>query len=267
MGFANSVIGGAAALIRAAIKSPNFVSGSAGWQIAKDGTAEFNSLTARGTITGATLTGSTLIVTNSHGATVITLNYLTSTFLMYADTGSATQGALIVSLSPGGPGTDQFGNTFQSGMAVYTVIAGTTYAVQLGQATVAGSPTPGLFLVNETGSAPHQPPVYSFANASSTGTAAVIDSGQATAGSADSFIEVADSTLSGVPGGAIVLSAGNITVDAGGNLTMGNNLTLTPKMATPANTAAVKAGTATLAQAEACLGGLIQSMQNRGMVT
>ena len=52
MGFANTIVGGAAALIRAAIKSPNFVSGSAGWQIAKDGTAEFNDLTVRGTFTG-----------------------------------------------------------------------------------------------------------------------------------------------------------------------------------------------------------------------
>ena len=52
MGFANSIVGGAAALIRAAIKSPNFVTGSAGWQISKDGSAEFNDLTVRGTFTG-----------------------------------------------------------------------------------------------------------------------------------------------------------------------------------------------------------------------
>jgi hypothetical protein len=52
MGFSNSIIGGAAALIRAAIRSPNYVAGSAGWSINKDGSAEFNSLTIRGTFQG-----------------------------------------------------------------------------------------------------------------------------------------------------------------------------------------------------------------------
>ena len=52
MGFANTVIGGAAALIRAAIKSPNYVAGSLGWSVNKDGSAEFNSLTVRGTFQG-----------------------------------------------------------------------------------------------------------------------------------------------------------------------------------------------------------------------
>lgn len=48
MGFANSIIGGAAALIRAAIKSPNYVAGVSGWSINKDGTAEFQNITAHG---------------------------------------------------------------------------------------------------------------------------------------------------------------------------------------------------------------------------
>lgn len=54
-GFANPIIGGAAALIRSAIKSPNFVSGSAGWSINKDGSVEFNSGTFRGHIIGGDL--------------------------------------------------------------------------------------------------------------------------------------------------------------------------------------------------------------------
>lgn len=53
MGFENEVIGGAAALVRAAVKSPNFVTGSAGWQISKDGSAEFNNMTVRGIFSGA----------------------------------------------------------------------------------------------------------------------------------------------------------------------------------------------------------------------
>jgi hypothetical protein len=53
MPFKNTIIGGQAALIRAAERSPNFVTGSAGWQISKDGTAEFNNMTVRGSFTGS----------------------------------------------------------------------------------------------------------------------------------------------------------------------------------------------------------------------
>jgi hypothetical protein len=49
-GFKNSVLGGAETLIRSAIKSFNYVAGIAGWRIAKDGTAELNDATIRGTL-------------------------------------------------------------------------------------------------------------------------------------------------------------------------------------------------------------------------
>lgn len=49
MGFSNSVVGGIT-LVRPAIRSPNYVTGSTGWTINADGTAEFNSITARGTV-------------------------------------------------------------------------------------------------------------------------------------------------------------------------------------------------------------------------
>lgn len=62
MGFANSIIGGAAALIRAAIKSPNYVPSSAGWTINKDGSSEFNNIIARGTVvTGNPAAGHVII--------------------------------------------------------------------------------------------------------------------------------------------------------------------------------------------------------------
>lgn len=163
--------------------------------------------------------------------------------------------------------TDPYGNPVVTGVATYVTIAAVLYALRLGLSTVNGSPTPAFFLHNMGGSPPADDPAYSFGNANSSGAATVMYSGKATVGSAASFIECADSTLSGVAGGAIVISSGNFAVDSAGNVTMGSNLTLTPKMATPPNTAAVKAGTATLAQTEACLGGLIGSMQNRGMVT
>lgn len=51
-GFENNVINALNALIRAAIHSPNFVTGVSGWSINKDGSAEFNNLTIRGTFQG-----------------------------------------------------------------------------------------------------------------------------------------------------------------------------------------------------------------------
>lgn len=47
MGFANSVVGGIT-LVRPAIRSPNFVTGTSGWTINIDGSAEFNNVIVRG---------------------------------------------------------------------------------------------------------------------------------------------------------------------------------------------------------------------------
>lgn len=97
MSFNNSVIGGAAALIRAAIKSPNFVTGSAGWQISKDGSAEFNSLTIRGTFQG------TNFVINSVG--------------MFVYNGAPAKGTLILAIAETS-GVDAFGNNYGQGFNV-----------------------------------------------------------------------------------------------------------------------------------------------------
>lgn len=49
-GFSNAVVGGAEYLIRSAIKSANYILNVAGWRIAKDGSAEFNSAVVRGSL-------------------------------------------------------------------------------------------------------------------------------------------------------------------------------------------------------------------------
>lgn len=46
--------------INGTIQSPGFVSGSSGWQIRPDGSAEFNNLVFRGNFIGATIAGSTI---------------------------------------------------------------------------------------------------------------------------------------------------------------------------------------------------------------
>lgn len=49
-GFTDSIVAGIGSLIRTFIKSPNFVTGVSGWSINKDGSAEFNNVTVRGTV-------------------------------------------------------------------------------------------------------------------------------------------------------------------------------------------------------------------------
>lgn len=50
MPFNNPITGAQGSLVRPDIKSPNYVAGSTGWSINQNGTAEFNSVTARGTV-------------------------------------------------------------------------------------------------------------------------------------------------------------------------------------------------------------------------
>lgn len=49
-GFNNPVVGGGGDLVREAIRSPNYESGSAGWTVNQDGSAEFNDVRVRGSL-------------------------------------------------------------------------------------------------------------------------------------------------------------------------------------------------------------------------
>lgn len=62
MPFSNPVVGGTA-LVRAAIKSPNYVAGSQGWTINRDGSAEFSGVTMRGNLTLVGTSGRQLALT------------------------------------------------------------------------------------------------------------------------------------------------------------------------------------------------------------
>jgi hypothetical protein len=90
-GFRNSILGGIN-LIRAAIQSPNFVSGSTGWKVGQDGSAEFNNVVIR-------------------GGTVV------SGLALYYD-GTPAAGNLIMSIAAAA-GTDAYGNAYVEGTAVY----------------------------------------------------------------------------------------------------------------------------------------------------
>lgn len=66
MGFSNDIIGGAAALVRAAIKSPNYLPGTAGWSINKDGSAEFRNIVLPAGSGGAVITIAAVAPSSPH---------------------------------------------------------------------------------------------------------------------------------------------------------------------------------------------------------
>lgn len=95
-GFANNFFNALGQLIKQSIRSPNFVSGVSGWAVFKDGSAEFNNATFRGTVVISSATQSILIYN-----------------------GTPAAGNLIFSIAPVG-GTDAYGNSYLQGAAGYT---------------------------------------------------------------------------------------------------------------------------------------------------
>lgn len=91
MSFKNMILGGVN-LLRAAIRSPNYVTGVSGWTINQDGSAEFNNVVIRG---GTIVSG---------------------TALYYSGTPAA--GNLIMSIAATA-GTDAFGNAYLAGIGAY----------------------------------------------------------------------------------------------------------------------------------------------------
>jgi hypothetical protein len=99
-GFTNPVFGGNT-LIRPAIRSPNYTPGVAGWSINRDGTAELNSLTLRGTFVGNDW------ILNEQG-----LFFYSGTPALGNMSGSWAQTA----------GTDAFGNAYPAGLEIYSAL-------------------------------------------------------------------------------------------------------------------------------------------------
>jgi hypothetical protein len=85
------------------VQSPNFMTGVQGWAIYKNGNAEFNNLTLRGTFFG--------------------INYLINSTGMFFYNPTEALGNLVLSISPAG-GTGPFGEAIRAGI---NVISGTAY--------------------------------------------------------------------------------------------------------------------------------------------
>jgi hypothetical protein len=97
-GFQHDIAGGNGDLVATSVQSPNFLSGSTGWQVARDGSAEFNDLIIRGTFDG------TDFVINASGA--------------FFYSGTPALGNLIASIASVG-GTDAKGNAYGAGVTSY----------------------------------------------------------------------------------------------------------------------------------------------------
>jgi hypothetical protein len=114
-GFAHDIAGGQGNLIVTAVQSPNFVAGSVGWQIRKDGSAEFNNGTFRGTVTASTFQGTNFTI-NSSGE--------------FFYSGAPASGNLVASIATAA-GTDSVGNAYLAGLVSYTNNGGTFQACAL----------------------------------------------------------------------------------------------------------------------------------------
>jgi len=72
-GFNNPIAGGQGVLLRPAVKSPDYQPGVSGWTINRDGSAEFNNVTVRGTIEVTGDGDSKITILNVAGVPVIEL--------------------------------------------------------------------------------------------------------------------------------------------------------------------------------------------------
>lgn len=98
MAFGDPIIGGGGSLIREAIKSPDYSPGALGWTINKNGTAEFNDLTVRGTFQGT--------------------NFVVSPDGLFLYDGAPAAGNMLGSWASTA-GIDEFGNAYKASLSVY----------------------------------------------------------------------------------------------------------------------------------------------------
>ena len=233
----NPVVGGTA-LRRQSIRSPNYVPGVSGWTINQDGSAEFNNLTLRGTFFGT--------------------DYILNAAGLFFYSGTPAAGNLIGSAGVSTAGTDSFTNNYLAGNSSYG--AGFATSEQAGGVLFyTGSLAGGwAFAANVEVSGAGQLILTAaagtlVADALEAGSTLLVD-GVATLAS---NLVVNGTTITGM--GVTSVSVPSATIDVhNGNVNL--------NMARPPNYAAVVAGTATAAQVEACLGGLLTSLTNRQLM-
>lgn len=105
--FASPVVGSGGVLIREVMKSLGFVPSASGWQLAQDGSAEFNNVIVRGEFIAQSPSGAFVEISSDSNVASILLEpaslagHTYSSAALFADSGSTA-----VSLSIEGPGMD-----------------------------------------------------------------------------------------------------------------------------------------------------------------
>ena len=122
MPFQNEIAGGQGTITRPGLQSEDYVPGVSGWRIFRNGNAEFNDGTFRGTVTASTFEGTEFII-SPDGA-------------FFYD-GTPALNNLIASIAPQ-PGTDSFGNDYLNGICSYDTDGntGTVGYIQIVQQSV-----------------------------------------------------------------------------------------------------------------------------------
>jgi hypothetical protein len=160
------------------IQSSNFVSGSVGWNIDKNGTVEFSNGTFRGSLNGANITGATGTFTGTLSAGTLDLAQLVGvtnryqspgTYYPVVPAGYTQMRITLVGAGGGGAGGHYPGSGGGGGggliVATYTVTPGQTITVQVGSGGAAG---PGTNLgggQGTAGTAGQNTTVYGYAAA------------------------------------------------------------------------------------------------------
>lgn len=197
-GFANSLLGGASKLIRAAIRSPNYVPGVSGWSINKDGSAEFRDIQLPSGSGGAVITIGAVAPASPHtgdlwlntAAGLELSQWNGSAWVAYQyGTSAIADGAITASL-------------LQAGIVVAGIIDGTT----INAATFTGSTFEGTdFLIDSSGE-------FRYSGTPAKGNLIYSDTGAAgTDAYGNAYLAGAVSYLPGSPCVAIAIDGGNIT--------------------------------------------------------
>src|SRR5260221_740980 len=119
-GFNNPILAGGGALVRQVEKSANYNPGIDGWAIFRDGTAEFNNLTVRGTL---------IVQNNTQG--------------IFVYSGIPAAGNLISSISAAA-GTDKYGNSYPAGFsATQGIFSGSLAASSISASSIGSAALTG----------------------------------------------------------------------------------------------------------------------------
>jgi hypothetical protein len=179
MPFTNEIAGGQGTLVRNWLQSQNFVTGVSGWQIQKNGNAEFNNGTFRGSITSGSNPGQHVVINDAvNGYAVSVYNTLNQLVAYINDIG------VIQTQDPTGVGSsvDMFGGSLTIAQGTdETIIADQEHTGTQGNATIitsfasGGASNGGLNVWSSGVGVGAQPPTVTAIERNTVGSIVVTD--------------------------------------------------------------------------------------------